>query len=72
MRSQLRPVAGAALAVLLTAGIVHTSSELSQQERVGTPPTASTALVVANDNRIPAGALANGTLTIRLEARLGQ
>ena len=72
MRSQLRPVAGAALAVLLTAGIVHTSSELSQQERVGTPPTASTALVVANDNRIPAGALANGTLTMRLEARLGQ
>ena len=47
-------------------------NELSQQGRVGTPPTASTELVVANDNRIPAGALANGTLTIRLEARLGQ
>ena len=72
MRLQLRPIAGAALAVLLTAGIVHTSNELSQQGRVGTSPTASTELVVANDNRIPAGALANSTLTIRLEARLGQ
>jgi FtsP/CotA-like multicopper oxidase with cupredoxin domain len=72
MRLQLRPIAGAALAILLTAGIVHTSNERSQQGRVGTSPTASTELVVANDNRIPAGALANSTLTVRLEARLGQ
>ena len=71
-RLPLRPVAGSALAVLLTAGVVHTSNELSQQGRVGTSPTASTELVVANDNRLPAGALANSTLTLRLEARLGQ
>ena len=72
MRLQLRPIAGAALVLLLSAGIVHTANGHSRQEHVSAFPTASTELIVANDNRIPAGALANSTLTIRLEARLGQ
>ena len=33
---------------------------------------APTTLIVANDNRVPAGVLKNDTLTIRLEARAGQ
>jgi FtsP/CotA-like multicopper oxidase with cupredoxin domain len=72
MRLQLRPSAGAVLVVLLSASIVHTANTHSRQGRVSASPTASTELIVANDNRIPAGALVNGTLTIRLEARLGQ
>ncbi len=67
----LRPVAGAALAVGLTAGAVHTASELSKQGQIGTLPTASTERIVANDNQAFAGALANITVTIRLEARVG-
>ena len=36
------------------------------------PPARSPELVAINDNRTPAGTLTNGTLTIRLEARLGE
>ena len=69
MRSQVRPFI---VGVVLTAGIVHTASGLTQRGEVTTSPAASAGRIVANDNRTPTGILANGTLTIRLEARVGQ
>jgi manganese oxidase len=71
MRSRLRPVTGAALAVVLMVGIVHTA-RLSEQRQVGGKPTAISERIVANDNRTPAGTIANNTLTVRLEARFGE
>jgi FtsP/CotA-like multicopper oxidase with cupredoxin domain len=71
MRSRLRPVTGPALAVVLMAGIVHTAT-IHQQGQNSRSPGAPSDRIVANDNRIPAGTLANNTLTVRLEARVGQ
>src|SRR5688500_9018563 len=71
MRSQLRRVTGPALAVVLMAGIVHTAT-IHQQGQNSRSPGAPSDRIVANDNRIPAGTLANSTLTVRLEGRVGQ
>ena len=71
MRSRLRPVTGAALAVVLMVGIGHTAT-VPQQRQVARSPTAPSERIVANDNRTPAGTVANNTLTVRLEARVGQ
>src|SRR5688500_14109084 len=71
MRSQLRRVTGPALAVVLMAGIVHTAT-IHQQGQNSRSSGAPSDRIVANDNRIPAGTLADSTLTVRLEARVGQ
>ena len=39
---------------------------------VPVPPAASGPLIRFNDNRVPAGRLAHGVLTVALEARLGE
>jgi FtsP/CotA-like multicopper oxidase with cupredoxin domain len=73
MRGALNP--GHALCSAITLWICATCGPVStsgQSPQVGPPPPATTERITITDNRTPHGALAGGTLTVRLEARTGE
>jgi FtsP/CotA-like multicopper oxidase with cupredoxin domain len=64
------PAARLASALWLTVALFPAAGE--GQPASSTPPATSSERVAINDNRTPAGTLTGATLTVRLEARLGE